>query len=65
MVASIFGPVVNALVAAGLFAVMLLVVRSRRPQLRRRRSAIAAPSLVPDPAGDHEARVCGESPTGR
>jgi hypothetical protein len=64
MTASVFGPVVNALVALGLFAVMLVVLRSRRPHLRRR-DPETAPAEVEPAVGDPEQRVCGDTTTGR
>ena len=64
MTASVFGPVVNALVALGLFAVMLVVLRSRRPHLRRGVPA-AAPVDTERDVGDPEQRVCGDTATGR
>ena len=77
---SIFGPTVNALLALGLFVVMLVAVRSRRPRVgRKARPPSSATWRVPpaDPSpsgpvaaadaatGDAPSPVCGESPTGR
>ena len=64
MTASVFGPVVNALVALGLFAVMLVVLRSRRPHLSRRAPS-GAPADAEPAVGDPEQRVCGDTATGR
>jgi hypothetical protein len=64
MTASVFGPVVNALVALGLFAVMLVMLRSRRPHLGRRAPA-AAPAPADEAAEDPKQRVCGDTATGR
>ena len=57
----VFGPISNAVLALGLFLVMLLVVRSRRPRLSRRSpigpAAVGGPVRRDDAAASVAARV--------
>ena len=66
VIASVFGPVVNALVAFGLFALMLVVIRSRRPHLwRRAADRVAREPSVLLAVEEAESQVCGDTTTGR